>query len=84
MHLARRKLPDGAWDTLVFDDYGQTTDDDQNAVRVGNTCVRAEIHMSGNEAKCPAKFGICPGDGTVHLSYDHQCDRYADALKMEL
>ncbi|KAI1464343.1 uncharacterized protein F4812DRAFT_452969 [Daldinia caldariorum] len=53
IHLSRRKLPDGEWETLVFEDYPQTTDDGHNTVQIG----------------------ICPGDGTIHLSYDHHCDR---------
>ncbi|KAI1177297.1 hypothetical protein F4777DRAFT_211055 [Nemania sp. FL0916] len=52
VHLARRRLPDGPWQTLVFEDYAQTTDDGHNTVQLG----------------------ICPGDGTIHLSYDHHCD----------
>ncbi|KAI0405839.1 hypothetical protein F4802DRAFT_137082 [Xylaria palmicola] len=52
VHLSRRKLPDGPWQTLVFEDYPQTVDDGHNTVQ----------------------FGICPGDGTIHLSYDHHCD----------
>ncbi|KAI0466693.1 hypothetical protein F4859DRAFT_297024 [Xylaria cf. heliscus] len=52
VHLSRRKLPNGAWQTLVFEDYAQTTDDGHNTVQLG----------------------ICPGDGTIHLSYDHHCD----------
>jgi hypothetical protein len=53
VHLARRKLPDGPWEVLVFEDYPQTADDGHNTVQMG----------------------ICPGDGTIHLSYDHHCDR---------
>ncbi|KAI0137685.1 hypothetical protein F4776DRAFT_104497 [Hypoxylon sp. NC0597] len=52
IHLSRRKLPEGKWETLVFDDYPQTTDDGHNTVQLG----------------------VCPGDGTIHLSYDHHCD----------
>ncbi|TGJ84378.1 hypothetical protein E0Z10_g4421 [Xylaria hypoxylon] len=52
VHLSRRKLPDGPWQTLVFEDYPQTVDDGHNTVQLG----------------------ICPGDGTIHLSYDHHCD----------
>ncbi|KAI1361422.1 hypothetical protein F5Y08DRAFT_18507 [Xylaria arbuscula] len=52
VHLLRRKLPAGNWETLVFADYAQTTDDGHNTVQLG----------------------ICPGDGTIHLSYDHHCD----------
>ncbi|KAI0203677.1 hypothetical protein F4808DRAFT_457942 [Astrocystis sublimbata] len=52
VHLSRRKLPDGPWQTLVFDDYPQKVDDGHNTVQLG----------------------ICPGDGTIHLSYDHHCD----------
>ncbi|KAK1763162.1 hypothetical protein QBC33DRAFT_460102 [Phialemonium atrogriseum] len=52
VHLARRKLPLGAWQVLVFDDYKQIVDDGHNTVQIG----------------------VCPGDGTIHLSYDHHCD----------
>lgn len=52
VHLARRRLPGGPWETIVFKDYPQTTDDGHNTVQMG----------------------ICPGDGTIHLSYDHHCD----------
>ncbi|KAK7936099.1 hypothetical protein PG985_001594 [Apiospora marii] len=53
VHLSRRKLPSGQWESLVFHDYPQTTDDGHNTVQLG----------------------ICPGDGTIHLSYDHHCDQ---------
>ncbi|KAI1479074.1 hypothetical protein K445DRAFT_18969 [Daldinia sp. EC12] len=53
IHLSRRKLPEGQWETLIFEDYPQTTDDGHNTIQIG----------------------ICPGDGTIHLSYDHHCDR---------
>ncbi|KAI0393734.1 hypothetical protein F5Y17DRAFT_476616 [Xylariaceae sp. FL0594] len=52
VHLSRRKLPDGPWQTIRFEDYPQTVDDGHNTVQLG----------------------ICPGDGTIHLSYDHHCD----------
>ncbi|KAI1419375.1 hypothetical protein F5Y12DRAFT_789130 [Xylaria sp. FL1777] len=52
VHLSRRKLPDGPWETVVFEDYAQTVDDGHNTVQLG----------------------ICAGDGTIHLSYDHHCD----------
>ncbi|KAI0975313.1 hypothetical protein F4678DRAFT_322812 [Xylaria arbuscula] len=52
VHLSRRKLPHGPWETVVFEDYAQTVDDGHNTVQLG----------------------ICPGDGTIHLSYDHHCD----------
>lgn len=35
VHLSRRKLPAGDWETLVFEDYAQTTDDGHNTVQVG-------------------------------------------------
>lgn len=35
VHLARRKLPRGQWEILVFDDYPQTTDDGHNTIQVG-------------------------------------------------
>lgn len=52
VHLGRRRLPGGPWETIVFEDYPQTTDDGHNTVQIG----------------------ICHGDGTIHLSYDHHCD----------
>lgn len=52
VHLARRQLPSGPWEVIVFKDYPQITDDGHNTVQIG----------------------ICPGDGTIHLSYDHHCD----------
>ncbi|KAK4160180.1 hypothetical protein QBC43DRAFT_118588 [Cladorrhinum sp. PSN259] len=52
IHLARRHLPQGQWEALVFEDYPQTVDDGHNTIQLG----------------------ICPGDGTIHLSYDHHCD----------
>ncbi|KAI3538637.1 hypothetical protein CSPX01_09381 [Colletotrichum filicis] len=59
--MNRRKLPNSEWQTIVFDDYHQTTDDGHNTVQMG----------------------ICPGDGTIHLSYDHHCDtlRYRRSIK---
>ncbi|KAI8622946.1 hypothetical protein F5Y19DRAFT_29392 [Xylariaceae sp. FL1651] len=53
VHISRRRLPSGPWETLLFEDYRQTVDDGHNTVQLG----------------------ICPGDGTIHLSYDHHCDR---------
>ncbi len=47
--LARRKLPVGAWQRIVFTDYQIPGQDSHNAVSVG----------------------ICPADGTIHLSFDH-------------
>ncbi|KAI0127106.1 hypothetical protein BJ170DRAFT_724834 [Xylariales sp. AK1849] len=67
VHLVRRKLPNGAWETLVFEDYAQTTDDGHNTVQ---------------SAEFPDKLGICPGDGTIHLSYDHHCDRLRYRISM--
>ena len=39
VHLARRRLPRGPWEILVFDDYPQTTDDGHNTVQVRETCL---------------------------------------------
>ncbi|KAK2597185.1 hypothetical protein N8I77_013046 [Diaporthe amygdali] len=61
VHLARRQIPSGPWQTIIFQDYPQTTDDGHNTVQMG----------------------ICPGDGTIHLSYDHHCDvlRYRYSIR---
>lgn len=34
IHLSRRKLPEGNWETFAFDDYPQTTDDGHNTIQV--------------------------------------------------
>ncbi|MDA3798804.1 MAG: BNR repeat-containing protein [Kiritimatiellae bacterium] len=47
--LARRKLDDGSWHSIRFEDYRMTSDDVHRVV----------------------VLGICEGDGTIHLSYDH-------------
>ncbi|MHB8900784.1 MAG: BNR repeat-containing protein, partial [Thermoguttaceae bacterium] len=47
--LARRKLPDGPWEHLLFDDY----------------------RIDHNDVHNVAVLGICPGDGTIHLAFDH-------------
>lgn len=52
VHVARRKLPVGAWEVASLEDYPQTVDDGHNTVQMG----------------------ICAGDGTIHLAYDHHCD----------
>ena len=50
--VARRSLPDGAWETMVLPDYIFSTRDSHNDVVIG----------------------ICPGDGSIHLSFDHHGD----------
>lgn len=37
VHLSRRKLPDGPWQTIIFEDYEQTVDDGHNTVQVNPT-----------------------------------------------
>ncbi|MBL7153075.1 MAG: BNR repeat-containing protein [Phycisphaerae bacterium] len=47
--LARRKLPDGGWNIIRFQDYDFRSNDAHNTI----------------------SLGICPKDGTIHLSFDH-------------
>ena len=47
--LARRKLPDGDWRVLRFEDYDFSSNDAHNVISIG----------------------ICSGDGTIHLAFDH-------------
>lgn len=62
VHLSRRQLRSAKgtklvvshWETIVFEDYGQTTDDGHNTISIG----------------------VCDGDGTIHVAFDHHCDRY--------
>ncbi|KAK1671075.1 hypothetical protein BDP55DRAFT_754098 [Colletotrichum godetiae] len=44
--LARRRLPDTEWQTIVFDDYRQTTDDGHNTVQMGICPGDGIIHPS--------------------------------------
>lgn len=54
VNLARRTIPQGAWEIITFTDYQQTADDGHNTISIG----------------------ICTGDGTIHVSFDHHCDEY--------
>ncbi|KAJ2893120.1 hypothetical protein MKZ38_009004 [Zalerion maritima] len=46
VHLARRKLEEEqAWETIVFDDYPQTTDDGHNTIQMG-IAADGTIHLS--------------------------------------
>lgn len=47
--VARRSLPTGSWQRIVFSDYTFHGDDNHNV----------------------PVLGICPADGTIHLSFDH-------------
>lgn len=47
--MARRALPNGAWEKFDFTDYKNAEDDAHNTI----------------------SLGVCPGDGTLHLSFDH-------------
>jgi len=42
VHLSRRKLPDGPWQTIRFEDYPQTVDDGHNTVQVNRYFSRQE------------------------------------------
>lgn len=46
VHLARRRLPYGPWETIVFQDYPQTTDDGHNTVQIGICHDDGTIHLS--------------------------------------
>ncbi len=47
--VARRRLPEGAWEVVRFEDY----------------------RFEGDDAHNVTSMGICAGDGTIHLSFDH-------------
>jgi len=47
--VGRRKLPDGPWELISFEDYLFEGDDNHNVT----------------------VLGICHGDGTIHLAFDH-------------
>lgn len=49
LSVARRKLPDGPWQNIRFDDY----------------------RIRHNDVHNVAVLGLCPGDGTIHLAFDH-------------
>ena len=50
--IARRCLPSGLWQRIVFPDYTYQGDDNHNVPVIG----------------------ICPGDGSIHLAFDHHGD----------
>ena len=56
--VARRKLPDGPWQTVALRDSTM-----RNGLN-GKTKKPWDVHDV-------VSLGICPGDGTIHISYDH-------------
>ncbi|KAF3764675.1 hypothetical protein M406DRAFT_340231 [Cryphonectria parasitica EP155] len=46
IHLSRRCLPDGPWESIVFEDYPQKTDDGHNTVQIGICHEDGTIHLS--------------------------------------
>jgi hypothetical protein len=44
--LARRRLPDGAWERFAFTDYRQTTNDNHNTISIGISPADGRIHCS--------------------------------------
>lgn len=53
--IARRQLPDGAWQNLELTDY---------------------TYGGVNDAHNVISMGICPNDGTIHLSFDYHCGTF--------
>lgn len=52
LSIARRKLPNGVWENIHFEDYIFRGHDNHNST----------------------VLGICPKDGTIHLTFDHHGD----------
>lgn len=46
MQLSRRRLPDGPWEPIVFDDYLQKEDDGHNVICIGISDDDGSIHIS--------------------------------------
>jgi hypothetical protein len=46
VQLSRRRLPDGPWDSIVFEDYLQESDDGHNVICFGISHDDGSIHIS--------------------------------------
>ncbi|KAK6076459.1 hypothetical protein SCUP234_07193 [Seiridium cupressi] len=83
VHLARRKLPGGSWETMIFDDYAQTTDDGHNTVQIASQPDKFEWdkqHFSPTVDALPGLpyDGDLLGTGKAGLGDDHMCVYGAD------
>ena len=47
--MARRKLPDGAWQKFTFTDYEQTRDDGHNIISIGKSPEDGTLHLSWDQ-----------------------------------
>ena len=46
VQLSRRRLPDGPWELIVFEDHSQVEDDGHNVICIGICHQDGSLHMS--------------------------------------
>ncbi|KAK4220316.1 hypothetical protein QBC37DRAFT_270991 [Rhypophila decipiens] len=67
IHLARRKLPHAS---------------KESQASAWEVVVFDDYPQTTDDGHNTVQIGICPGDGTIHLAYDHHCDvlRYRQSV----
>ncbi|KAM7215416.1 hypothetical protein V8F06_009176 [Rhypophila decipiens] len=71
IHLARRKLPHASVAGLGRPGTEMEKESQASAWEV---LVFDDYPQTTDDGHNTVQMGICPGDGTIHLAYDHHCD----------
>lgn len=71
IHMARRNLPDRK---PKIREVGDHVDFNKKASSEWEILVLDDYPQTVDDGHNTVQMGICPGDGTIHLSYDHHCD----------
>jgi len=71
IHVGRRKLPDRESNIR---EVGESSDSSKNATGGWEILVLDDYPQTVDDGHNTVQMGICPGDGTIHLSFDHHCD----------
>lgn len=85
IHLARRKLPPPppppprlSTGSRQYSRGSNIVSENESAAAAADgweVLVFDDYPQTVDDGHNTVQMGICPGDGTIHLSYDHHCDR---------
>ncbi|KAM7205729.1 hypothetical protein V8F20_002962 [Naviculisporaceae sp. PSN 640] len=79
IHLARRKLPPPGVPGCA---RPTNTEEGESGENQWEVLVFEDYPQTTDDGHNTVQMGICPGDGTIHLAYDHHCDvlRYRHSI----
>ncbi|KAK5653986.1 hypothetical protein OQA88_7662 [Cercophora sp. LCS_1] len=81
IHLSRRRLPSSEWDTIIFTDYPQTTDDGHNTVQLGVCPSDGTIHLAYDHHCDPLRYRVSvPGVATDPEKFKWDADLFTPTL----